>query len=113
MWFQKSECSVQRVFVVPSTAAQASIPYARVNHNKYMVTDRVGYVGTSNWSGDYFTDTAGVGLVVGQACSQSGVCTDNSFRQRLQSIYERNWQSPYSHNVGARNRPRSTPLFMI
>uniref|UniRef100_G3VES0 5'-3' exonuclease PLD3 n=1 Tax=Sarcophilus harrisii TaxID=9305 RepID=G3VES0_SARHA len=41
-----------RLFVVPSNETQARIPYARVNHNKYMVTDRAAYVGTSNWSGN-------------------------------------------------------------
>lgn len=25
-----------------------------------MVTDESAYIGTSNWSGDYFTNTAGV-----------------------------------------------------
>lgn len=29
-----------------------------------MVTDRSAYIGTSNWSGDYFTTTAGIGLVL-------------------------------------------------
>lgn len=29
-----------------------------------MVTDRTAYIGTSNWSGDYFTNTAGIGLVM-------------------------------------------------
>lgn len=47
-----------------SSDDQKKIPYARVNHNKYMVTDRSAYIGTSNWSGDYFTTTAGIGLVL-------------------------------------------------
>ncbi|NWX77030.1 PLD3 Phospholipase, partial [Alca torda] len=34
-----------RLFVVPASAAQARIPYARVNHNKYMVTEKAAYVG--------------------------------------------------------------------
>lgn len=34
------------MFVVPAfTEAQEKIPYARVNHNKYMVTDQVAYIG--------------------------------------------------------------------
>lgn len=37
---------VQKIFTVPSTAEQAKIPFARVNHAKYMVTDRVVYIGT-------------------------------------------------------------------
>lgn len=38
--------SVQKIFTVPSTAEQMKIPFARVNHAKYMVTDRVVYIGT-------------------------------------------------------------------
>lgn len=38
--------SVQKIFTVPSTAEQRKIPFARVNHAKYMVTDRVVYIGT-------------------------------------------------------------------
>lgn len=37
----------QRLFVVPASPEQKEIPFARVNHNKYMVTDRVAYIGTA------------------------------------------------------------------
>lgn len=37
----------QRIFTVPANPRQKQIPYARVNHNKYMVTDRVAYIGTA------------------------------------------------------------------
>lgn len=36
---------LQRLFVVPANKTQAQIPYARVNHNKYMVSDQVAYIG--------------------------------------------------------------------
>lgn len=36
---------LQKLFVVPADEAQARIPYARVNHNKYMVTERTTYIG--------------------------------------------------------------------
>ena len=40
------DCLFQRLFHVPAcTPAQAAIPYARVNHNKYMVTDTAAYIG--------------------------------------------------------------------
>jgi len=35
----------QRLFRVPSTESQAEIPFGRVNHNKYMVTDNAAYIG--------------------------------------------------------------------
>ena len=42
----------QKLFEVPAyTEAQKRIPYARVNHNKYMVTDNAAYIGeTSSFS---------------------------------------------------------------
>ncbi|CAN9514699.1 unnamed protein product [Ophioblennius macclurei] len=88
------------VFTVPSTEAQKKIPYARVNHAKYMVTDRVLYIGTSNWSENYFTRTAGVGLVV----NQTGSHVDQG-QQTLQSqaedLFLRDWSSPYSRALAA------------
>ncbi|GCC35521.1 5'-3' exonuclease PLD3 isoform X2 [Chiloscyllium punctatum] len=84
-----------RIFVVPATPEQSSIPYARVNHNKYMVTDRVAYVGTSNWSGDYFNNTAGVGLVVNQSSTMRH-SSGSSMRKQLQDVFSRDWHSPFS-----------------
>ncbi|KAK0408733.1 hypothetical protein QR680_004126 [Steinernema hermaphroditum] len=52
-----------RLFEVPLKGWE-HIPYARVNHNKYMVTDNTAYIGTSNWSGDYFLVTGGIGFVL-------------------------------------------------
>ena len=37
----------QKLFVVPANPKQKEIPFARVNHNKYMVTDKVAYIGDS------------------------------------------------------------------
>lgn len=31
--------------MVPASPKQKEIPFARVNHNKYMVTDKVAYIG--------------------------------------------------------------------
>ena len=47
--FGRGEIQV-KVFTVPSTPEEEKIPFARVNHNKYMVTDSIAYIGTSNWS---------------------------------------------------------------
>ena len=53
-----------RYFQVPSfTPAQKAIPFARVNHNKYIVTDEEAMIGTSNWTPDYFLKTGGIGFV--------------------------------------------------
>lgn len=34
----------QRLYIVPE-GNETNIPYTRVNHNKYMVTDNVGHIG--------------------------------------------------------------------
>lgn len=87
-----------KVFEVPSTREQQRIPFARVNHAKYMVTDRVVYIGTSNWSENYFTQTAGVGLVVNQTGSavEKG---QQTIQNQLQNIFQRDWHSQYAQTL--------------
>jgi len=76
-----------RMFTVPSfTPAQANIPFARVNHNKYLVTDKDGYIGTSNWSADYFINTGGIGFIF----------RGGNLRQELKEVFDRDWESSYS-----------------
>ncbi|CAG9787668.1 unnamed protein product [Diatraea saccharalis] len=83
-------------FVVPSTPDQEKIPYARVNHNKYMVTDKTAYIGTSNWSGDYFVDTAGVAFVFQDESHGIIQNVTQDIRRELQDVFERDWTSPYA-----------------
>ncbi|XP_068106908.1 5'-3' exonuclease PLD3 [Hyperolius riggenbachi] len=87
-----------KIFVVPTSPEQKHIPYARVNHNKYMVTDRVAYIGTSNWSGDYFIRTAGAAIVVNQTCSANAT---NTMQQQLQDVFIRDWTSNYSYPISS------------
>lgn len=90
----KSKLDIQvRLFVVPATPKQREIPFARVNHNKYMVTDKIAYIGTSNWSGDYFVSTAGSALVVNQTASDS---SEPTVQSQLKAVFERDWDSDYS-----------------
>ncbi|KAM6933976.1 5'-3' exonuclease PLD3 [Xenentodon cancila] len=90
----KSKLDIQvRLFVVPANPRQKEIPYARVNHNKYMVTDKTAYIGTSNWSGDYFVHTAGSALVIDQSASQS---LESTVQSQLKDVFERDWNSDYS-----------------
>ena len=74
------------------------IPYTRVNHNKFMVTESVAYVGTSNWSADYFVDTAGIGYVINETE------TGNTVRAQLQAVFERNWNSSFTTPVYCNDR---------
>jgi len=87
-----------RLFTVPSfDEKQAEIPFARVNHNKYMVTDNCAYIGTSNWSADYFVNTGGIGLVVNQSLHTGDLLRKSSnLRSQLAVIFQRDWDSDYS-----------------
>lgn len=51
--------------------------------------------GTSNWSEDYFSGTAGVGLVVSQKTpsAQPAVTT---VQEQLRQLFERDWSSHYA-----------------
>ncbi|XP_046905424.1 5'-3' exonuclease PLD3 isoform X2 [Hypomesus transpacificus] len=93
------KCNINvKVFEVPSTSEQKKIPFARVNHAKYMVTDRVVYIGTSNWSENYFTQTAGVGLVVNH--TGSGMSEGQSTLQsQLQEVFQRDWTSENARHL--------------
>uniref|UniRef100_A0A3Q4MXH2 Uncharacterized protein n=1 Tax=Neolamprologus brichardi TaxID=32507 RepID=A0A3Q4MXH2_NEOBR len=48
---------------------------------------------TSNWSGDYFVNTAGSALVVNQTASQS---VESTVQSQLKAVFERDWNSGYS-----------------
>ncbi|XP_034738661.1 5'-3' exonuclease PLD3 isoform X3 [Etheostoma cragini] len=94
-------CDVDvKIFTVPSTAEQMKIPFARVNHAKYMVTDRVLYIGTSNWSENYFTQTAGVGLVVNQTGSEVKEGQE-TLQQQAEELFLRDWTSQYASALSA------------
>lgn len=80
-----------KIFQVPASEEQKKLPFARVNHNKYLITDEAVYIGTSNWSGDYFMTTAGVGVILRSGIS--GIWKD------VNSIFERDWSSPYASDL--------------
>lgn len=73
---------------------QTNIPFSNVNHNKYMVTDKSVYIGTSNWSADYFVNTAGVGLILNTIDPQH-----SSFHNQMKNIFLRDWNSKYAKYV--------------
>lgn len=63
-----------------------------------MVTDNTAYIGTSNWSGDYFTDTAGVGFVVHET-NYNKNSSEPTLRSQLEAVFKRDWYSNYSHPI--------------
>uniref|UniRef100_A0A3B5M8R9 PLD phosphodiesterase domain-containing protein n=2 Tax=Xiphophorus couchianus TaxID=32473 RepID=A0A3B5M8R9_9TELE len=63
-----------------------------------MVTDRVLYIGTSNWSQNYFTHTAGVGLVVNQTgpAVKEG---QQTLPSQAEQLFLRDWDSDYASQL--------------
>ncbi|XP_062974566.1 5'-3' exonuclease PLD4 [Elgaria multicarinata webbii] len=86
-----------KIFIVP-VGNHTNIPFARLNHNKYMVTDKAAYIGTSNWAEEYFTITAGVGLIAKQS-STNPQKRNPMIQEQLRSLFERDWNSKYSVNM--------------
>ncbi|KAJ1350873.1 hypothetical protein KIN20_006781 [Parelaphostrongylus tenuis] len=68
------------------------IPYSRVYHNKYFVTEKAVYLGTSNWSPDYWKYTAGIGMIIRADDISQNSTVVNQFAQ----IFERDWNSDYT-----------------
>ncbi|KAI6189905.1 Phospholipase D/Transphosphatidylase domain-containing protein [Aphelenchoides bicaudatus] len=82
-----------KLFEVPPY--KVVIPFARVNHAKYMVTEKAAVICTSNWSADYFITTGGISMVVH--------ATDSSDSAKLikdmQQLHERDWNSTYATSI--------------
>ena len=85
----------QKEFEIPPN----DIPFARVNHNKYMVTDNGAFISTSNWSADYFTSTGGVSIIVNQTESSTSKYTDQTVQNQLVAVFTRDWESKYASSL--------------
>ncbi|XP_070402792.1 5'-3' exonuclease PLD4-like isoform X1 [Nothobranchius furzeri] len=83
-----------KLFIVP-VGNKSDIPFTRINHNKYMVTDKTAYIGTSNWAGDYFVTTARVSLVVSQSNAHPAWRTD-ALQSQLKEVFNRDWHSQFA-----------------
>ena len=57
-----------------------------------MVTEKSGFIGTSNWSGDYFTDTAGVSIIFEPDFETTNPRKGNLL-QTLETIFQRDYNS--------------------
>lgn len=65
------------------------IPFARVEHCKFITADSTTWIGTSNMSRDYFYESRNVGMVV-----ESG-----TFTQRVREIFYKSWDSEYAKPI--------------
>ncbi|XP_072345928.1 5'-3' exonuclease PLD3-like [Scyliorhinus torazame] len=99
-----------KLFIVP-VGRFGNIPYARVCHSKYFVTENIAYIGTSNWSFDYFNSTTGVGLLINQAAENSEEAGDTAHHQ-LMTLFQRDWNSNYSVTLDDLRDNSNFPLKM-
>jgi phospholipase D3/4 len=81
-------------FVIPgwddTAGSRRRFPgHSRVNHTKYVVTDRRLNIGTSNMTWDYFASTAGSSLNADHP----------SLVRTLQAVFDRDWTSPYAYRL--------------
>ncbi|HBL17393.1 MAG TPA: phospholipase [Elusimicrobia bacterium] len=75
-----------RIVTLPE-ARGGFIPYARVNHSKFMVVDGENlWLGTSNWSGGYLDKSRNLELVV----------RDAVLAGKTAELHRRLWDSPYA-----------------
>lgn len=65
------------------------MPFSRVNHAKYLVSEQRANIGTSNWQWGYFYTIAGMSLNT----------ADRVLVQTVQKIFERDWNSPYATDL--------------
>ncbi len=84
---------VRGVSVRLSTVPEYSrgyIPFARVEHCKYMVVDRrLVWIGTSNWEADYFHESRNVAVTLENA----------RLARQAQRIFETSWAAPTTTRV--------------
>ncbi len=78
-----------RMVTIPE-ASTGPIPFARVIHTKLLVADGAwSWLGTSNWSGDYFLQSRNVGVVAEGA----------ALAQDLEGYFLHIWDSAYAWDV--------------
>ncbi|CAI4220569.1 unnamed protein product [Auanema sp. JU1783] len=83
-----------RIITIPRTHLNGLLSRERRSHIKFLVTDRTVVIGTSNWSGDYFTGgTTGEAVVVNQNKQKKTIV------HQMKKIFDRDWNGPYSHNL--------------
>jgi len=78
-----------RLFVVPpwTTSNGTAVPYSRVDHSKYIISENRYYITTSNWTPDYFLQTAGVSLTM---------VSGSKVWSQLEASFQEDWNSEYT-----------------
>ena len=77
---------------------QANLKGFQGSHNKLMVTDKSGFIGTSNWSEDYYSTTAGVTFIF-TPFKKAGKHFSTDLRTQLEEIFFRDYNSQLAQNI--------------
>lgn len=77
---------------------QRKIPFARVKHDKYMVTDNGLFIGTSNWSPDYFINTCGVSIVIEHSSDDSYI-PNGTIISIMRKLFDRDFSSEFAREL--------------
>ena len=89
-----------RVMSIPQIEGEEFVEFGRVVHAKYLVVDgKWSWVGTSNWSRDYFYGSRNVGVVV----------HGKTFGADLDLWFERMWNSEYAETIDLAKSYRAPP----
>ncbi|GMT09483.1 hypothetical protein PFISCL1PPCAC_780 [Pristionchus fissidentatus] len=80
-----------RIYEMPQERFE-KIPYARVQHTKYFVSEKATYIGTSNWSADYWISTGGIGISIRSADDGGKEKVVNDVKE----LFLRDWKSKYA-----------------
>ena len=65
-----------------------------------MVTENAAYIGTSNWSADYFVSTGGIGCIINQTLSDAkNQLNSDTIQGQLQDVFSRDWNSNYTKSI--------------
>ena len=78
-----------KIVTIPA-AKEGTIPFARVNHSKYMVVDKkLAWIGTSNWAGGYLDNARNLEVVV----------RDEKLATRVTELFTQIWSAPFSEKI--------------
>ena len=82
----KAENVIVKIAALPENTKKGFIPFARVQHSKYITADgNKSLISTSNWGPSYFTTSRGSSIII------NGV----KGAQVLESVFKKIWNGPY------------------
>lgn len=87
-----------KAYILPDSPFGPPVPYTRVSHSKYVITEGRAYITTSNCGADYYITTGGVSV---NLMSSSGPAF-----QSIDQMFNADWNSQFAGPIPA-SVPRS------